>query len=180
MFYAGIGSRQTPQQTLVLMAETAYQLRQAGWTLRSGGANGADLAFEIGAGHAKEIYLPWRGFNGSRSLLHDISPEAYAMAEKFHPAWNRCSPAARKFHARNCYQVLGYSLRSPSTFVLCWTPRGEVTGGTGQAMRIAMHNGIPVINMFHDTWREQLTKFMPGMSETDALDYYSGPEPCSL
>ena len=37
-------------------------------TLRSGGADGADLAFEIGAAN-KEIYLPSKDFNNNSSDL---------------------------------------------------------------------------------------------------------------
>ena len=93
MFYAGIGSRKCPPEILFLMTASAEKLAQRGYTLRSGGASGADSAFEAGATR-KEIYLPWRGFNSNESRLCTIDPLAYAMAERYHPAWNRCSPAA--------------------------------------------------------------------------------------
>ena len=120
--------------------------------MRSGGANGADSAFEAGVvdPHNAKVFLPWRGFNNNPSALFDIHEAAYKMAETFHPAWDRCSPAARKFHARNCYQVLGLDLNTPARMVICWTPFGAVTGGTGQAMRIAQHYGIPIFNLAED------------------------------
>lgn len=66
--YAGVGSRETPHEILALMTDVAKILGQHGWTLRSGGARGADTAFEDGAkGFKREIYLPWRGFNGHLS-----------------------------------------------------------------------------------------------------------------
>lgn len=152
--YTGIGSRQTPADILADMTRVASNLELTGFTLRSGGAAGADSAFEAGVEHYqhKEIYLPWRGFNNNASGLYGVSEPALAMAEKYHPAWHRCSPAARKFHARNCYQVLGQSLNDPSDFVLCWTPNGQVEGGTGQALRIAQHHGIPIFNMQQPGW----------------------------
>ena len=67
---------------------------------------------------------------------------------------------ARKFHARNCYQVLGKDLQSPSNFVLCWTPGGAVTGGTGQALRIAIDRGIPVFNMGAPEWDVTFDQWM--------------------
>ena len=149
-FYAGIGSRETPSTILALMTRIAHRLRLRGYILRSGGADGADSAFEAGAGTAKEIYLPWRGFNGNRSPLHSPSPAAMQMAAQFHPAWERCSPGARKLHARNCYQMLGTDLRTPVDFVVCWTPGATGSGGTGQALRIARAHDIPVFDLGGD------------------------------
>lgn len=147
--YAGIGSRATPVNVLELMTQLATKLESDGWVLRSGGAKGADSAFERGVRNClnAEIYLPWPLFNSNASPRHSISNEAYAMAAEFHPAWERCSPAARKFHARNCYQVLGLDLKHPADMVICWTPGAAVTGGTGQALRIAQHHGIAIRNL---------------------------------
>ena len=47
--YAGIGSRRTPPEILRLMERMALILSGAGYTLNSGGAKGADSAFENGA-----------------------------------------------------------------------------------------------------------------------------------
>jgi hypothetical protein len=69
------------------------------------------------------------------------------MAKQFHPAWNRCSPGARKLHARNCFQVMGRDLNSPVDFIICWTRGGLGGGGTGQALRIAKHYNIPVFDL---------------------------------
>lgn len=150
MYYAGIGSRQTPAEWLEWFTLLAERLAANGFILRSGGADGADSAFWLGAGVHSEVYLPWKGFNHSASELYYIMPEAFEMAKHYHPAWNRCSPAARKFHARNCYQVLGYDLATPSKFVVCWTPGGKIAGGTGQALRIAEDKGIPIFNFGSD------------------------------
>lgn len=141
--YTGIGSRETPADVLALMTKIARRMAGAGFLLRSGAAPGADSAFEAGAGDLKEIYVPWKGFNGS-ALGMTPTPEAFVMAEKFHPAWNRCRRGARALHARNCHQVLGLNLRIPTSLVICWTMDGLSGGGTGQAIRIATHHKIPV------------------------------------
>ena len=148
--YTGIGSRKTPDNILMNMTKLAYDIGKAGYTLRSGGADGADTAFENGAKMAQsntEIYLPWKHFNQHTSPYHHISVGAYDLAAHFHPAWNKCSDSVRKLHARNCYQVLGYDLHTLSKFVLCWTPYGNLIGGTSQAIRIAMYFEIPIINL---------------------------------
>lgn len=46
MTYAGVGSRETPMEVLELMTEASVWLGAKGYTLQSGGAIGADMAFE--------------------------------------------------------------------------------------------------------------------------------------
>ncbi len=150
LYYAGIGSRETPADILALMTKIAAKLAKSGHILRSGAADGADAAFEAGAIENEyidtEIYLPWLGFNGHNSTLLP-SKDAFIMAEKYHPAWHKCSSAARKLHARNCHQVLGKDLKTPSAFVICWTNGALGGGGTGQAIRIAKVHNIPVYDL---------------------------------
>ena len=163
IFYAGIGARATPDFWLDWFSIIATRLDTRGFVLRSGGANGADSAFWLGAGDNSEIYLPWRGFNSSESSLYGVTQASLKMAEYYHPAWERCSRAARKFHARNCFQMLGRDLHTPSSFVVCWTPNGESVGGTGQALRIAEDLDIPVFNFGHanpNQVKEDLTKLI--------------------
>ena len=52
-----------------------------------------------------------------------------------------------KLQARNCYQVLGEHLNDPVKMVICWTPRGSGSGGTGQAIRLARAYKIPVFDL---------------------------------
>ena len=149
-YYTGIGSRQTPPEVLTLMERLGEALAHLGYTLRSGGATGADSAFERGcdaAGGAKQIFVPWNGYNGRRTgptTFVGVCPRALELAARLHPAWHRCPDRARALHARNGYQVLGPSLDAPTSFVLCWTKGGSGAGGTGQALRVAAHHGIPV------------------------------------
>ena len=143
-FYAGIGSRETPFEVTALMFKRAHLLAQRGYWLRSGAAHGADSAFEAGAFAAKgshEIWLPWLGYNGNPSVLVPTL-EAYDLAAKYHPRWDRCSEAAKKLHARNSHIILGADLKTPVEFVLYWTPDGKASGGTGQGLRIAQAHGI--------------------------------------
>lgn len=145
-YYSGIGSRETPLYIINKMTELAIKLESEGYTLRSGGADGADKAFELGAVN-KEIYLPWKGFNHSDSELYHVSTEATEIAKRIHPAWNSCSPGAKKLHSRNIYQVLGYDLKTPSEFVICWTTGGKIVGGTATAINLALSLNIPVYNL---------------------------------
>lgn len=148
-YYAGIGSRETPPNVLQLMVAVATGLKAKGYILRSGGATGADTAFHKGALGRAKLYLPWKGYNNCHTdvVSDSVDPIAIELASKYHPAWNKCSAGAKKLHARNMYIVLGKTLNNPVKWIICWTPNGEVTGGTGQALRLAMDLGIPVFNL---------------------------------
>lgn len=162
--YAGIGSRETPDDICALMAQIAAYLERRAYTLRSGGAPGADTAFERGVilDANKEIFLPWPGFNG-RVATPKIEPAIYAwathIAESYHPAWSKCGPSARKLHTRNVFQVFGADFESPSRFVVCWTADGKASGGTGQALRIAADK-MPIFNLHNSRAAERLKDFV--------------------
>lgn len=169
-YYTGVGSRETPEPILKLMYQIAEKLGNEGWCVRSGGADGADSAFLQGAMSAfdkvwdnpefggseydfAEIYLPWKGFNDSDSTLYhdtlppDIVKQAVEIAKATHPNWAACGQGARKLHARNVYQVLGRDLKTPSSFLVCWTKDGVAAGGTRTAIVLAEQNNIPVWNL---------------------------------
>lgn len=138
-------------------------LANAGYTLRSGGADGADTAFENGcdlANGKKEIFLPWRKFNGNPSQLYDVSNDALYLASQMHPAWSACSPGAKKLHARNTQQVLGENLDDLTTFVICWTKDGKATGGTATAIKLARECKTPVFNLFNKDEEKELMEFL--------------------
>ena len=160
LHYTGIGSRETPPDMIALIKKIAAYLRSRGYVLRSGGAPGADSAFESEAGDAKQIFIPWGRFNGSKSYLYPPDEKAFEIAAGIHPAWDRCSDAAKKLHARNVHQILGANLNDPSEFVVCWTENGECKGGTATAMRLAVKCGIPVYNLGSSTGLFELKRRM--------------------
>lgn len=168
--YAGVGSRETPPEVLLEMTRLAEELSVA-YLLRTGAAPGADTAFEAGAvaaGGERHIYLPWKGFAGHPSSLYGTTPESLALAEAFHPAWDRLSDAAKKLHARNCHQILGHNLDEPVDFVLCWTPdgceskntRSRASGGTASAIVIGEKYGSLVFNIKNPASRIRLTEYL--------------------
>jgi len=89
-----------------------------------------DMAFERGCdkydSQHKEIYLPWKGFNGNPSPLHTVCDKAREIAaDVIGSRWQYMKPAAKNLMARNVYQVLGKNLDSPSSFLICYTPDGS-------------------------------------------------------
>ena len=179
-FYAGIGSRKTPDKMLHYMRKVAHRLSVRGFVLRSGAADGADSAFEAGCLESNgpaEIWLPWPGFNGHENTGFLPSPEHFTEAEKLHPAWSRLSRGPRALHARNVGQVLGRDLKTPVAFVLAWTPdgceteatRSKDTGGTATAIVLASRLGIPVFNLANEDAKDRLSEFVLAHVETDAV-----------
>ena len=139
-YYAGVGSRETPKDICEIMTQIASVLEGDGYILRSGGASGADLAFERGVVNKehKQIFIP---------KIDIPSEAAYEIVSKIHPAWHRCNEYARLCHGRNAYQVLGKTLQEPVEFVICWTPGGTDSGGTRTAIVLARSLNIPVYNL---------------------------------
>lgn len=180
--FAGIGSRATPTQVCTHMQELAHLLCiNDKWTLRSGGADGADSAFEKGCDGVdgkKEIYLPWKQFNSNQSDLYVVDSDSLQLAAQYHPHWTSLKPFAKSLMARNGYQVLGSTLNDPVSFVICWTRDGvergadttRHTGGTGQAIRIASDYHIPVFNLAKPNRYEELLDFI-GREQHSLLEY---------
>jgi hypothetical protein len=137
--YAGIGSRETPVPELIKIRALGQSYARQGMLLRSGGARGADNAFESGCdleGGPKEIFTP-----------EMASYDAIIMASLFHTKWEGMPDGIQALLARNCMVILGGDLKTPVDLVVCWTPNGEEIGGTGHALRIARHHGISIVNL---------------------------------
>jgi hypothetical protein len=164
LYYAGIGARKTPHDILLLMEQLGNKLREDGMILRTGHAPGADQAFERGAGGTAQIFLPWGTFeqdvhfSASRDedgtvffpkIFNEPNIGAWAFAAKVHPAWEHLSDGVKKLHARNVHQILGPDLARPTPveFVICWTPDGEMVGGTATALQLADERDIPIHNL---------------------------------
>jgi len=163
MIYTGIGSRETPNDVLTFMYGFGAYCGDRKFILRSGGAEGADTAFEQGCLSVKgpmEIYLPWRGFNKryGESYYEEATQDAYTLAEQIYPDYfSSIKPTIKKLLVRNIHQVLGYDLKSPSDLVVCYCkqdPTGKYIGGTSYAIMVADKYKIPVVNLAsRRTWK---------------------------
>jgi hypothetical protein len=155
IFYTGVGSRKTPPSICAKMTTIASLLYDKGLVLRSGGAAGADSAFEksVLVPSMKEIYIPWKTFENRHNptdINCEYSPAAMEIAKTIHPAWHKLERWGRRLHARNIHQVLGRTLDTPSQFLICWTPGGGIVGGTRTAILIAFKHEVPVYNLGHE------------------------------
>lgn len=164
MTYAGIGSRETPKEVLDQMSELAMELAHLGYTLNTGDAKGADLAFRRAAPNDKvNVFTPADATDETRNIARATHPNPEAVdklvevnkqkygTDKYNP-WNLL--------ARNTNQVFGRDLRTPVDFVIAWTKGGKLVGGTAQALRMAQMRDIPIINLADKNWRSQLDNIL--------------------
>lgn len=162
MHYAGIGSRETPDSILDLIGKVSWSLDRLGYTLRSGAARGADTAFDMSCTKKVLFYEDYavESSNGASRRIEYAPADIEFMegfVQKHHPVPMALKGSPRKWMRRNTLQVMTHNLSDlelPQVdFVLCWTPDGSLdgsnrsAGGTGQALRIARHYGIPVFNL---------------------------------
>lgn len=177
-FYSGIGSRQTPQHVMNSMIIIAEWLATEGYTLRSGNANGADVAFGLGCDSVcgkSEIFLPYKNFNGDcRNSIHitnkRILKQATQIMKSLKPESYTWNAKNTPYHQRNVFQVLGVNLNTPSKFVICYTDTGaeseydvlsmQDNSGTSTAIVLADRLAIPVINMYNDDWILKLEQIL--------------------
>ena len=175
MIVTGIGSRTISDSEERVIRQISRVLAKAGCTLRSGGADGADTAFEAGwrdvGSSAMEIFVPWSGFNGTTSdapyivldKKSDLFEEAHNEAQTVHPAWYRLSRGAQYLHTRNIFQVRGPELKVPSDVIIAMAdPVGRfgVKGGTSTAWTLGKRLQVPTFNLRKREDALELVKFV--------------------
>lgn len=166
-----IGARVTPPAITDEMRKIAHFFAKNGAIVRTGKAAGADAAAVEGcilakkAGKLKakpEVYIPWNGYGKEYTQEWDIllgdDTTASKVAERMHPAWERCSGGVRKLYTRNVGQILGKDLDTPTDLVLYWCKEmnRKPTGGTALAVNLGEEVGAARINMLHPDWRGRL------------------------
>lgn len=181
-YYAGVGSRETPDDVLLLMIRLGRTLADMGYTLSSGDAIGADRAFWYGATlsprHAEvgcRIYLHKDGYQGRFN-----QPKlGFLVATQFKETWDKAQqiaftarggfyglgPGGIALHTRNVFQIYGHTLRAKVQSIYFWAePKGKtekVGGGTNTALQLAIKAGLPQrINLFHPEMRTRAEAFL--------------------
>jgi hypothetical protein len=167
--YTGIGSRDITREERESITEIATKLNNSGWLLYSGNAQGADITFQLASQGNYIAWLPFPGFNYKlfkpeyKKQVCELTEEAVNSVSRYHPAPDKLKSGHQLMMARNYHQVMGCpikNLEASKLVVCCATPQGKsVRGGTGQAVRIAIDKGIPVINVRQNDWRGDLNAF---------------------
>ena len=174
-YFTLVGSRHISEKEYLTLFGLAKYFAQHGYILRSGKADGADTAGELGFREGTylkpEIYIPWKNFKGGSVLLGDeivlpMPKETLEYVKKIHPAFDRLSQGALKLHQRNIHQVLGLDLHTPSEILIACADFKfdqynieRVKGGTATAWNLAKEFNIPCINIRNRSKEEILTEF---------------------
>lgn len=195
LYYTGVGSRRTPTPILNVMRVLGRALAEQGWVLRSGGAAGADTAFEEGAlavdGSRLNIYLPWASFwRDAPKQGPTVLPSWCDVPTRFknyehslpilvgvYPRYKRVSMGAQKLHRRNVYQVLGDDLATPSQFMIYWAePTGDgVRGGTNTAFLLSQKYGVPTYNLYNESTLAYIVNLIETKASLSVLSDKNNP-----
>ena len=165
--YTGIGSRKTPPEILRIMEALAEALALKGWTLRSGGARGADQAFEAGARKGGGEIQSWDPRSDSMDILSWAEDVVAQHCWEF--PYSRMKRTTKELLVRNMYQIHGEEGNLPSSFVVCYTladplsrdrETGFKSGGTRYAIREAASCGIEVFNLNNPEHLERIKGYI--------------------
>lgn len=172
-----VGSRSTPEDIIEIMKHTGRAIAKKGWVVRTGDAEGADKAFRLGTnieGGFLEVYTPQESSHISYHTWKYDQTEEVSMKlwnefanRSDRPRWDNMKKYTRNLMTRNVCQVMGYNLETASNCLICWTPDGVTegknttgeTGGTGHAIRVASHFGVPVRNLANQGHKDKITRW---------------------
>lgn len=171
--YAGVGPRKAPAEALALLSGLSASLARAGLMLRTGYADGADLALyqgAIDAGGAAELILPWSGYNQCSGGHVLTNPRAMEIARQMWGPEPVTDTIARLL-ATGVTHVLGLNLDDPAPFVVYWLPfrPGQAVNaplpqsGTAVGVRTARAYGIPAFNVADPEQVRELRQLLADM-----------------
>lgn len=166
-FYTGIGSRSVPEEVSKILRRAAEAL-SANWVCRTGTADGCDAAFRgpwpvevhgtedvgpVAMAVGKGFHPVWDHLTPHQQKL--IARNTYQLTGRIIERLHRES-GEEIFSLHRLREWMKDSRFNASKVVICWTPdaadgvtvkTSKLTGGTGQAIRIAAFLGIKVINL---------------------------------
>ena len=170
--YTGIGSRNITFKEEQSILRVSSGLKERGYIVYSGNADGSDITFQKGSDGQCVIYLPWKNFNKqnyniNKSIKYFVpySEDGELAIKKFHPCpkYILSKRPLTNLMVRNYHQINGYEDFPITKFVICCATvdsNGDVIGGTGQAVKIALDMGIPVVNIRKKTWKKKLKRIL--------------------
>lgn len=155
MIYVGVGPMTAGEDMCAQAKIFGQAMAEMGWTLRSGGAEGLDEAFERGAleGNGKtEIFIPSadfrKRFKSSDKVIHTLDKHIEAMREvaPLHENWSQLGTTVQMFLTRIPFCLFGEKLDKPAHFVVGWSKHYPHTGA-GIVLKMAEMAGIPAFNL---------------------------------
>lgn len=162
--YAMIGTREMSEKMYDRFVKVARFLVKRGHHIHTGGATGADEAAMVGAASVDvsklHVFLPWADYNsdlipeGANTYLYDekTCPNWFASVDRYHPKPASLTRGPRALHARN-YGIVMFPEPVDAVIAVPGSLNPEKWGGTGQGMRIAIGENVPLYNvLIKDEW----------------------------
>lgn len=168
-YYAAVGDQTCPSRYYDIITKITRYFESDGYVVRTRGSKGFDEVVDESV-ERKELFVPWRGFEGRTTNTYNPSQDVFDKAAEFHPRWYKLNNRVRRIMASATACVLGPDLKSRSEFVICWTPDAEQGGGTGQSIRVASYYGIPVFDlagMPYDELKNGVDNYLEKLSESN-------------
>lgn len=161
-WFAGVGSRDTPEDICELMGKVSIVFYHLGYGLSSGDARGADRAFwggalksihyrKIGARiYLSDEYVRGRKADPSNFFYNaqrfQSFEKAKQMAFEARGSFHGLDEWGINLHTRNVMQIHGASLQDKVEYLVYWAiPVGKVErvrGGTNTSLQLAIKAGI--------------------------------------
>lgn len=154
--YAMIGTRDPSEIMRKRMFNIAARLVAYGHEVATGGADGIDEEAMKGAASVDasklHVFLPWAAYNQNKIpfgcstyvFSESTCPSWNASVDKYHPNPGALTRGPRALHARN-FGIVMYP--EPVDGVIAVPQSQANPGGTGQGMRIALGEGVPLYDM---------------------------------
>lgn len=164
-----IGSRRINENQAHYLESVAQAFVRRGYVVRTGCAEGADHASMVGARSIDpsklELYLPWASYNKDLQLTTDkkipynpsIHTDWAESVHKYHPNPRALTSGAFNLMARN-WGIIMHD--HPVDLVVAMPASAGDMGGTGQGIRIARDNDIPIYLVYNKEDRQSLKSFL--------------------
>lgn len=172
--FAIMGSKEHPPETLRLAEEVAEYLKSiSGFKVivRTGGNLGFEEIFEKVISE-KEVFLPWKGFNGNRDSKYTRpSPKCSEIISKIILTFDKIKEGAKPIFMRIAHVILGKDLNARAECLITWSPDGAETkdkvnvktGYASTAILLANAVKIPVFNLHNPDAFDRLKVFVSGL-----------------
>ena len=169
--YAGAGSKYITEEESLTISKLAENLSKLGYTLYSGNSEGAEIAFQRGAGINAVISLPAPDFNYDLYEIPEEVPVIYTGhwfkgREALALSMGYYSSNTTILMVRQYTQVMGYFISDypPAKFVVFCDDKyrkGKKRAGiTKHILNIANWFKIPCVNIREEGWKLKLAEIL--------------------
>lgn len=159
-----VGTRSPPNDISHLANTIGSILSNNGCINRTGGAIGMDSDFaKLYNISLIENYRHKSDQIGCINVFElDNIDIAIELISQIVPHYDFLSEEDKQLHIRNCYQVLGKDLKTPSDVLICYCKviGGKPIGGTATAITLARKHNIKIYNLYFEKDKKYICELL--------------------